>query len=629
MYNRDGIKGRVIVEELSGLALAEKPARKSLIEKSTSDAPVKKPAGDVLVEELTSNASIKEPGGVLVEELAGGAINVVKTATGLGDGDGSLSEEAGKKSAKYGYKAGKYAAQSVSSAVKGANRLINKELMLAALSRSGAPLAALGRSGANLAALDKSSANHVTSGKTKVVPSILVEVGSGLAAAGGSAIKIITSEIKEKAIQSANTAICDSGELGVQAIKLKGRISNVRKAAKTSAAAGKAIKKGAQGTVKALRGSVRTVQKTARFVKYTVSAIKTVFSNPLALKGTLIVAATVLSLATALAAASAIAAMIPTITLKSENRELTKTYEYITKLDANLLMEILELPNNWSHRDIYKYHYYMNGVKTDAKNIMIYTDAEMILLYLDVKYDDYSFETLIPGIFGESVKDELTSIHNKLYSYSTYEWEEIIKHTSYRTDPVNGDTITTIWYETRTHLNINVSTNSFESYLSDNIDQMLTQEEQERITALKTAGIFTTMQRLSSPFKDQSYTISSRWGWRIHPISGAVSKHTGIDIPKEAGTPINNVMFGEVTKVVFDPDGYGNYAVISWGKNEVLYAHMSYVSVSAGQELKKGDIVGYVGTTGSSTGNHLHLEYSIENGLNTNPAFFLDGAYTY
>jgi murein DD-endopeptidase MepM/ murein hydrolase activator NlpD len=107
-----------------------------------------------------------------------------------------------------------------------------------------------------------------------------------------------------------------------------------------------------------------------------------------------------------------------------------------------------------------------------------------------------------------------------------------------------------------------------------------------------------------------------------------VSKHTGIDIPNAAGTPINNVMYGEVTKVGYDPDGYGNYAVISWKENEVLYAHMSYIPVSVGQELRKGDIVGFVGTTGSSTGNHLHLEYSIENGFNTNPAFFLEGAYS-
>lgn len=75
------------------------------------------------------------------------------------------------------------------------------------------------------------------------------------------------------------------------------------------------------------------------------------------------------------------------------------------------------------------------------------------------------------------------------------------------------------------------------------------------------------------------------------------------------------------------PTEYGNYCTVTSanGERQVLYAHMQSVAVTQGQTVIKGDIIGYVGTTGSSTGNHLHLEYSIENGFRTNPAFYIDG----
>jgi murein DD-endopeptidase MepM/ murein hydrolase activator NlpD len=87
-------------------------------------------------------------------------------------------------------------------------------------------------------------------------------------------------------------------------------------------------------------------------------------------------------------------------------------------------------------------------------------------------------------------------------------------------------------------------------------------------------------------------------------------------------------MTGTVSFIGYDADGYGNYCTVKSanGKKEVLYAHMQSVAVINGQTLNKGEIVGYVGSTGASTGDHLHLEYSIENGFNTNPAFFLTGA---
>ena len=102
--------------------------------------------------------------------------------------------------------------------------------------------------------------------------------------------------------------------------------------------------------------------------------------------------------------------------------------------------------------------------------------------------------------------------------------------------------------------------------------------------------------------------------------------HTGVDLPKPSGTPIENVMYGTVTSVGYDASGYGNYAVVKNDKRQVLYAHMRSVVAVEGQVIEKGGRIGYVGSTGSSTGPHLHLEYYIEDGFNTNPAFYLEGA---
>ena len=104
------------------------------------------------------------------------------------------------------------------------------------------------------------------------------------------------------------------------------------------------------------------------------------------------------------------------------------------------------------------------------------------------------------------------------------------------------------------------------------------------------------------------YRLSSQFGYRIHPITGVAHSHTGIDIPASGGTPILAAKSGQVVTSAYHYS-YGNYVVIDHGNgNSTLYAHMSSRAVSEGQMVTQGQVIGYVGTTGSSTGNHLHLE---------------------
>lgn len=111
------------------------------------------------------------------------------------------------------------------------------------------------------------------------------------------------------------------------------------------------------------------------------------------------------------------------------------------------------------------------------------------------------------------------------------------------------------------------------------------------------------------------YKLSSLFGGRIDPINGKRDNHTGTDIPAPSGTPIYAAQDGIVTTVNTNhrASSYGYYCIISHGGGyATLYAHQCQVpAVKEGQTVKKGDVIGYVGTTGRSTGNHLHFELRV------------------
>ena len=107
-------------------------------------------------------------------------------------------------------------------------------------------------------------------------------------------------------------------------------------------------------------------------------------------------------------------------------------------------------------------------------------------------------------------------------------------------------------------------------------------------------------------------TITSQFGYRVDPITGEVSSHTGTDIACAEGTPILAAADGIVTVANgLDSWGgsYGYYIQIDHGGGlETLYAHCSSICVTTGQQVQAGEVIGYVGHTGRVTGNHLHLE---------------------
>jgi murein DD-endopeptidase MepM/ murein hydrolase activator NlpD len=116
--------------------------------------------------------------------------------------------------------------------------------------------------------------------------------------------------------------------------------------------------------------------------------------------------------------------------------------------------------------------------------------------------------------------------------------------------------------------------------------------------------------------------VASGFGYRIDPIYKTPRFHAGLDFTAPQGTPIYATANG-VAKIAGNAgNGYGNYVVINHGYGyETLYGHMYRVKVKAGERLRRGDVIGYVGSTGKSTGPHCHYEVH-KNGQRIDPVYF-------
>jgi len=116
--------------------------------------------------------------------------------------------------------------------------------------------------------------------------------------------------------------------------------------------------------------------------------------------------------------------------------------------------------------------------------------------------------------------------------------------------------------------------------------------------------------------------IASGFGMRIDPVYGTPKMHKGLDFTAPQGTPIYAAGDGKVSAATRMEGGYGNHVRINHGYGyETLYGHMVRIKVRPGQNVKRGEVIGWVGTTGKSTGPHCHYEVHI-NGNEINPVYF-------
>lgn len=148
------------------------------------------------------------------------------------------------------------------------------------------------------------------------------------------------------------------------------------------------------------------------------------------------------------------------------------------------------------------------------------------------------------------------------------------------------------------------------------------------------SSLFTSLQRLDGEPRSSAYipsgrpveklVLTSNFGVRSDPFNGGARMHKGIDIPGPIGTPIHATADGIVNRAGW-ASGYGNLVQISHGNGmETRYGHMSKLLVAPNSYVHRGQVIGLMGSTGRSTGSHLHYEVRVE-GAAINPIPFVAG----
>ena len=270
----------------------------------------------------------------------------------------------------------------------------------------------------------------------------------------------------------------------------------------------------------------------------------------------------------------------------ADEGEICQSDLYYTEKETDLQIDIDNTEENYPGYDEYRY------------NIgEISHNPYELLGYLSTAFNAFTFA---------GVQSEIDRIFSEQYTLT----REVIVETRYDDDGAPYD-----WYVLQTTLTVRPLSAVAQSHLSPG-------EQTDRYGVyMQTYG---NRQAFGNPF-DFSWlgNVSSGYGWRVHPISGEKSLHRGIDLAVAQGTPILAVQDGRVVSAG-DAGSYGLCVVIEDDKGyQSRYAHCSSLNVSAGQEVKRGDVIAAVGSTGNSTRPHLHLEVML-NGEYLNPYFFVD-----
>jgi murein DD-endopeptidase MepM/ murein hydrolase activator NlpD len=230
-----------------------------------------------------------------------------------------------------------------------------------------------------------------------------------------------------------------------------------------------------------------------------------------------------------------------------------------------------------------------------------------LMAYLTARYEDFS---------SSAIEADLRGIFNQQYQLTYTEEVEIRTRTVTRTDPNTGESYEEEeQYEWRI-LNITLTAQSFTDVVMPRLDA----EQMQRYSLL--TRVKGNRQYVGSPFSFNWLPyVSDGYGWRLHPISGGKDYHKGVDIAVATGTEILAVHDGVVTFAGNNGD-YGLVVMITGEKGvETCYAHCSQLLVTQGQSVKMGDVIAKVGSTGNSTGAHLHFEV-LKNGQYLNPMYF-------
>lgn len=277
--------------------------------------------------------------------------------------------------------------------------------------------------------------------------------------------------------------------------------------------------------------------------------------------------------------------------------DLTMIFEYISELDSKINYQIDNVKKTYSADN------YIFNVPHRAE-----TNKEQVYAFIKAKYGD-------KNISDEIIKAEIQQIHNNIYDLSFNETSHT--HTTQNEDG------TTSTYTTIT-LTTTLKSKSFDDFYEKNKDTLLEEHQQKDYINILELIKENAGKILNNPFPNIDWRnyISSDYGYRIDPISKEFKKHTGLDIALSQGTEIHSCMSGKVETFNSGNSGFGLHLTVTNGKYKTLYAHCSEILVKNGDMINAGDVIAKVGSTGYSTGPHLHLEYFV-NGVRKNPKAYL------
>lgn len=324
--------------------------------------------------------------------------------------------------------------------------------------------------------------------------------------------------------------------------------------------------------------------KAVRAAAEWISGHKTVFLA--AALAVLVVLCFVTGMASCTAMLSGVQAPLISAVYPANEADICDADLYYSELETDLQLDIGQTEANHPGYDEYRYRVGEIG-----------HNPYELMGWLSAAFDAFTFEQVQP---------ELDRLFGKQYALT----RETVVETRYDSDGNPYD-----WRVLQTTLTVRP--------LADIIGETLPSgEAADRYGVyLQTLG---GRQAYGNPFDFPWLAcVSSGYGWRVHPVTGEKNLHRGVDIAAAHGTPIRAIQDGRVVSAG-EAGSYGLCVVIEDGKGyQSRYAHCASLAVRSGQEIRRGDVIATVGSTGQSTGPHLHLEV-MRNGDYLNPYYFVD-----
>ena len=362
----------------------------------------------------------------------------------------------------------------------------------------------------------------------------------------------------------------------------------------------KAYRKGAM-----VKNTKETAVKSANTLTAVAKKLQEIVTKNAAIIGTVaIIALLLIIIMTAFSSCGAMfgdtVSMVVSGSYLSEPSAIDAAELVFTEKEMNLQNEVDRIETDYPGYDEYRYN--VGEIGHDPIELISYLSA------LDTEFT-----------FAE-VESQLDDIFSEMYTLTTNEVVEIRTRTETHTstDPETGDT---------TEDEVEVE---YEYYILEVVLQVkplsvtaatnLNSEQKELYDSYQsTKG---NLQQFSSPLDlNWYYYVSSYYGYRKNPATGNQEMHRGLDIAVPEGTVVYAAHTGTVTTAAYD-SYYGNYIVITDNKGfTTKYAHLSSISISAGQSVEKETPIGATGNTGGSTGSHLHIEVLHED-IYYNPIFY-------